>query len=91
MKFKYFFPEDDETIGDAVEVEAFSPHDAAYRAAEDDYSNRGGWERLRWGDASFTVTVIDSHGNEYKFKAVHEPSVEHHVYPIIAEGSEASD
>lgn len=91
MKFKYFFPEDEETIEDAVEIEAFSPHNAAYTAAKDDYSNRDGWERLKWGDASFIVIVVDSHGNQYKFTAVHEPSVEHFVYAVTTESSEAGN
>lgn len=81
MIFKVFFPEDGETIEDAIEFSTYNEYNAAILATEYDYGDRDGWERLKYGTcAPFLVIVVDEDGNEYKYKAIHEPTVEHHVY-----------
>ena len=44
-KFRCWWPEDGETVKDAIQIEAFDHEDAAEDAAKFDSSDRDGWER----------------------------------------------
>ena len=76
----YFYPDDGETIEDARECVEIAHHaqDAAYEACHQDYGHDG-WER---GDARFEISVVSPAGEISKFKAWHEPSIEHYVRKI---------
>lgn len=76
----YYFPDDGETTDDA---RRFGPldkitdaDDAAQCACERDFDRHDGWER---GPTEFTIAIIAPDGSETRWKAWHEPSVEHYV------------
>jgi hypothetical protein len=79
-RWKYYFPEDGETVEDAREFPArtrvIDAEDAAHEACVRDFNDHDGWER---GCASFIIAVISPDGVEEQFNARHEESVEHRV------------
>lgn len=82
--WKYFFPDEGEEIDDARDFPKtetiFDADDAAQVACERDYSEHDGWER---GDRVFVIAVVSPDGDVHKFKAWHEPSVEHRVSETV--------
>lgn len=79
-QWKYFFPDDGETSDNAREfpksVRIFDAEDAAQTACERDYDYHDGWER---GEREFGISIIAPDGTVHRFRALHEPSVEHRV------------
>jgi len=78
--WRYYFP-DDEGADDAREIKlyrggALDAEHAAQLACELDYARHDGWER---GETRFQIAVISPDGDEHRFEAWHEPSVEHRV------------
>lgn len=79
--WRYYFPDEAETADDAREFVGVrrridDADDAAQAACEKDYHEHDGWER---GESEFEIAVISPAGDEFRFRAWHEPSVEHHV------------
>lgn len=78
--WKYFFPDDGETIEDAREFRARDQigdsEMAAQIACERDFSEHDGWER---SETEFAIAVISPDGDVHRYRAWHEPSVEHRV------------
>lgn len=80
-KWQYYFPDGGETADDAREIKHSwrkpnNFYDAAQIACELDFARHDGWER---GDARFQIAVISPEGEEHRYEAWHEPSVEHRV------------
>lgn len=81
MKWRYYFPGDGEAADDAraldrLTLEPLDHEDAAQIACERDWSRHDGFER---GETEFEIAIISPDGEEQRFSAWHEPSVEHRV------------
>lgn len=95
--WKAYFPDDRHTADDAfvIKPRRFGPpiydsESAAQRACEIDYDECDGWERGVGQD--FSIVVIAPDGTETRWRARHEPSIEHVVDQedeARAEGDEA--
>lgn len=85
--YKAYFPDDGEGPEDAREIMTYEwrrvgdAEDAAEEACEYDHSDRDGWERNMTGGqtSEFAIVIIDPAGQEHRFKAWHEASIEHRV------------
>jgi hypothetical protein len=73
----FYFPDDGETVEDAVPIIGFVfDHDhAAREACEYDFCSRDGWER----SGPFKIAVIDPNREVSIWLGEHEPSVTHSV------------
>lgn len=74
-EWKFYLPGEGETPDDAVVIEGkvYDAEHAAEKACERDWNN-GGWER---DGAKILIAVISPDGEESRFQAWSEPSVEH--------------
>lgn len=84
--WRYYLPEQGETINDARAIVVHStridtPEDAAQSACEYDYYHCDGWER-RGMNSEFVIAVIAPDGAETRWWAMHDQSVDHHVYEV---------
>lgn len=86
--WRYYLPENDETASDANSVMVYGwqniadAEDAAEKAADDEWSNRDGWERGMGRGPDIIVIAPD--GTETRFSVEREATVEHHVRPADA-------
>lgn len=87
--WKAYFPEEGEDAGDAMDLKIpewkknCDAEDAAKIACEYDFGNRDGWERSP--SSEFTIVIIAPDGKETRFKAWHEPSIDHCVKEVELE------
>jgi hypothetical protein len=81
--WKYYLPECDETKDDACSIRLYSwekvydEESAAKFAADDEWSNRDGWER--GSGREIKITVISPNGEEFTFMSEAEATVNHIV------------
>lgn len=86
--WRYYLPESDETASDAEHVMVYEwqtiadAEHAAEKAADDEWSNRDGWERGMGRGPDITVIAPD--GTETRFSVEREATVEHYVRPVAA-------
>lgn len=85
--YKAYFPDDGEGPEDAREIMTYEwrrvgdAEDAAEEACKYDHEERDGWERNMSGGqtSEFAIVIIDPMGQEHRYKAWHEASIEHRV------------
>ena len=74
--WKVYYPEDGETLEDAHDLPTcIDWYDASHEAVEYDYAGRDGWER--GVDREFKMIVVSPTGEERRFTAWNEASVDH--------------
>ena len=85
--WKYYLPDYDETKDDAEPIRLYSwqkiydEESAANLAADDEWSNRDGWERGTGREIK--ITVISPDGEEFTFKSEAEAEVNHIVSEVL--------
>lgn len=82
--WKAYYPDDGYTADDPFVINPrrygpriYNASDAAQRACEIDYDEHDGWQRGAGSD--FSIVVIAPDGTETRWRARHEPSIEHVV------------